>query len=280
MLLRRCRLGFLLPLALTGACTNPIGRQGELALPGAVAPNSLARTAEARPLRGRTWVAAAFLEAVRRERSVWRVLDPNNPAPRFGGAPVLGFTLAFTIASDSARLAGFTEHEGGYDALLTFDSGAGHFRSVGGFSSLERARPFTLRLRSPDEVMLEYDAGKVVADVFRREPDFQAFTLLNRALLAGAWRSLPGGQTVRFGANGRVSGLREGHLYTINYDFTAAPLFDALLVQPAPKLSPTALHFAFNGDTLVLTQVLGDNPANYALGKRRYTLLRTGEAEE
>lgn len=280
MTMRRVKLVFLLLLALTGACTNPIGRQGELALPGAVAPNSLARTAEARPLQGRTWVAAAFLDAVRRERSVWRVLDPNNPAPRFGGAPVLGFTLAFTAASDSAHLAGFTEHEGGYDALLTFDPGAGRFCSPGGFSSLERARPFNLRLRTPDELLLDYGLPSVTSDLFRREPNFQVFTLLNRALLAGAWRSLPGGQTVRFGTNGRVSGLREGHLYTINYDFTAAPLFDAIFVQPAPNLSPTSLHFVFHSDTLVLTHVLGDNPANYALGKRRYTLLRIGEAEE
>ncbi len=196
------------------------------------------------------WLTDDYLTTISKSKSVY--------ANRNYKSAFYGFILdKENLQTDSANLAGFTEHEGGYDAPLIFDTQKNKFiKNIQRVTEYASKAPLELNSKTNDRLEIFYPTINKT-DVYRKVIDDQ--TELRRILFEGKYRSIDSQQVFSFDQTGLVTGFGNNVRFDVVYDFGEGVEYDAVLFFDTVKggnwNDADLYQYKFASDTLKLYKV-------------------------
>lgn len=214
-----------------------------------------------------TWISASYLKRIAESKSIYK--------DRKYDTKIFGFTLELkNLLGATPFLSGFTDHEGGYDSPLRYNSKKARFEND--LKHLEEfaffQEPFELKLIDPEHLEM-YFVDENRKDLFYKTKNMH--DVFRKILFVGSYRELKNGKLWRFKENGSFTGhTPDGH-YQLLFDFGEGLDFDVVqFFIPGKESESTLFHYKIEMDTLYLFEINGEIP-EYRIGKLRYELVKT-----
>ncbi len=205
-----------------------------------------------------TYLIDDFLVAVAKTKSPYIVSKTAD-------YPVFGFSFTPT------QFRGYGVHEGGDDTELTFDKNTKNYMS----KSMPGLDAFELKVAVDGSVQLTFPkSGKTYT--YHKVPDVDS--ALRAVLFAGNYTDAKTKTTIRFQADGTLTGLGTEKTYQPIYDYMGGPLdFDEVVMrEKADDTKESYYHYKFKGTTLELYEAIqpknGDGVEK--IGSLKYTLVK------
>lgn len=170
-----------------------------------------------------TWVSDQYLEKVKKTKSVY--------ANKIYTTKVLFFNLnQKELLEGSAKLYGFSQHEGGIDTVIKFDKDKKEFVKNGEQKgdNVTFKEDFELKLNAQNKLEMYFPIEKKT-DVYQKlKTDLQ--TELRNILFAGNYSEKGSNSKVSFSADGKVN-FKDYTDYEVVYDFATGPNFDGIILH-------------------------------------------------
>ena len=209
------------------------------------------------------WLSDPYLINIESTKSIYDSRDYTTS--------MFGFILKKEeMMKNKAILQGFSSHEGGAEALLSYNPDKNIFEnSINTGESYYFKKPFTLRVLDDQHLELSFPDKK---ERYRKVVD--EADELRRLVLAGKYRDILSDTKIDFKRDGYVTGIPEYNFYEMYYDFGEGLWMDAVFFYHTDeKIEQGIYHYKIKNDTIRMYQVKGELP-DYSLGELKYELVR------